>query len=278
MATKTLINIPQLFSEAWKLTLERWTSFIGLWFLQGVIMIVLLGGLVVAALPLGVRFASGQALNQAGTNLAGLGGIALLVLLAVIVVGIIFQGAAIALATAKEKIGVKEALIVGKQKWVALAIAGLVSSLLIIGATGLLVVPGIVLSMLLSFATYEIIANNQPAMAALSRSAGMVKQYFWAVVGRIAVLMIFTMGVNSLFGLTNSDPESANGMLVILEFIVQVAMAVFSLMYSAVLYRGLKAAAGNASLSLTQWTTASLVGWVALILFVYTLAASMSGT
>lgn len=290
--TPSLPTLSELFSASWVLTTQRWASFVKLWLLQFAVMVLLVIGGIAAALsiwkpgedmspldiPVGAQLINGEALTQGAASLMGVGAVAVVAIVAFIVIGVIFQGAAIALATAKNAISAREALKIGKKKWVTLALAGIISGLMVLGAMGLFIVPGIILSILFTFVMYEVVVGNQSAMTALSRSAGMVHKYFWPVVGRIAAFAVLSMGVNLLFGIVNNDPESAHGVLVIGEFIVQTGVTIFSLIYSAVLYQAVKKAAGSASLSMTRWTTVSLLGWVLLILLAYSVSGSLNAS
>jgi hypothetical protein len=74
----------------------------------------------------------------------------------------------------------------------------LLTALLIIGWTLLLIIPGIIFSVLYSFAVYAFFFEGERGMEAIKSSRALVKGYFWPVVGRILLLSLILWVVTAI--------------------------------------------------------------------------------
>jgi len=62
-----------------------------------------------------------------------------------------------------------------------------------LGAFSLLIIPGVILSVLLSQATFTLVVDGKRDFSALLASWQLVRNYFWAVVGRLAILWVVSI-------------------------------------------------------------------------------------
>lgn len=286
MATKpttTLIAIPQLFTEAWELTKNRFWQMLGLLLLQGLIFTIVIGGVLLALLAgsLGT-LAKSQLFNNPELTMEQivqsptLGPImnalmiTVFVALAVaLVIGPIFQAAIIALAGSNKKTSIKEALGVGWKKFVPVLGAGLIIGLLVLGGAALFIIPGIIFGLLLTFAIYEIVLHDAKLVSALKTSAGMVWEYFWPVVGRMALLSLIGMVISAV---GDSWREMNQPIFSLVKMALDLGFSIFSVMYSMVLYKNLRAVASKKKLELTPIIALSILGWLVIAIIARNLA------
>jgi hypothetical protein len=82
----------------------------------------------------------------------------------------------------------------------------LLTTLFILLWTCLLIIPGIIFSILYSFAVYVLFFEDKKGMAAIKRSVQLVKHYWWAVFGRFClfglVIWLFMLIISVPIGLT----------------------------------------------------------------------------
>jgi len=76
----------------------------------------------------------------------------------------------------------------------------LVSLITLIGLM-LFIIPGIIFMVWLSFSAYVFIWDGISGVNALKKSQALVAGYFWAVLGRVLLLMIISMAINFLISL-----------------------------------------------------------------------------
>ncbi|HCR80888.1 MAG: hypothetical protein UY13_C0002G0065 [Candidatus Pacebacteria bacterium GW2011_GWB1_47_8] len=281
MAQAQLPDLSQLLTDAWKLTKERFWLLLLLWLVQWTIITLIVIGAIALSLggSLGSLFTSPTkftAITTAANNndfmtafLASFGSAiitAILILLLIsLILGPFFQAADIALAAGKKKIGIGEALRRGWQQFIPVLVAGLVMAFMVFGGLFPLVVPGIVFAILFNFALFEIVLHNASPMQALRNSAGMVKQHFWPVVGRLVVLMALAVGIEVIRASLNRTQQPLS---LLISLALSLSFSAFSLMYSVALYKQLKAVAAGATLKLNVITIFSVIGWTGLFLLI----------
>lgn len=101
--------------------------------------------------------------------------------------------------------------------------------------TLLLIVPGIIFSVYYSLAVYALVYENQTGMAALRRSHVLVKNYWWAVIGRTIFLSLIYLVAFAVVSLPIYFlPESSalaifwNMVLSVLRFIISPIFVIFA--------------------------------------------------
>jgi uncharacterized membrane protein len=276
MAKLTLPSLKQLFTDAWALTKARFWSVLLLWLIQGLIVAVVVGGLLIALLTtsLGTLLDS-QVFNAALTeeeivNATVLGpfmGVLILViviaLLAAVILGPFMQASTVALIGSEKPIKVGAALRIGLKKFVSVMLVGLMSFFFVFGGLFLFLIPGLVIGVLFSFAMYEIVLGDATPMQALRTSAGMVWQNFWAVVGRMLALMALGMLIGII---TEGWAKMDQSFAPLINMVLNAGYSIFAMMYSLVLYRQLKASNDKVSMNLTPIGAISILGWLVLVI------------
>jgi hypothetical protein len=118
----------------------------------------------------------------------------------------------------------------------------ILSTILIILWTLLLIVPGIIYSILYSFAVFVFLFENKRGMAALKRSKELVKGYFWPVFGRSIVIGIFMsiiMGVLSIPLEFFAENTLAFGIFNVVYNVVAFLIVPISIIFSYRIYKDL---------------------------------------
>ncbi len=102
-------------------------------------------------------------------------------------------GSAVLISAVKEtpkEWQVKEAFKEGRSKFLPFLIASILVSLVVGVGFLLLIIPGIIFSVWLTFVSYTVICEDKRNFGALKRSKELVKGYWWQVLGRIICLSV----------------------------------------------------------------------------------------
>jgi len=91
------------------------------------------------------------------------------------------------------EVGVWDAYKVGLVKLRPYAWLLVLTSVIVLGATFALVVPGIILSVAFAFSVFVFLFEDVRGMRALARSRAYVRGYWWAVAGRMIVFTLFVL-------------------------------------------------------------------------------------
>lgn len=91
---------------------------------------------------------------------------------------------------------VKQALLKGTGIYLSYLYVSFLSGLAILGGLILFIIPGIIFAVWFTFSTYLVISDSIKGKQALAKSKALVKDYWWAVFGRL-VLLLSLMGVIS---------------------------------------------------------------------------------
>ena len=220
----TALGLPEigaLFDAAWNVFRRRWLVLVGLFVLAVV-------GAILPALLVGGSLAL---LSKNGVSFDG---VAALLLIALAVLGgciAFFRGlAGLMEAVIDEEIGFREALALGKSSWVALLWVSSLYGFIVGGASLLLIIPGIVISVWFFAAPYLAIAGETRGMGALLRSRALVKGQFWPILLRLFLVWLVT------------------GAMTAIPFVgpfLAFATAPFTMLCHVILYRNLEDLAGD---------------------------------
>jgi hypothetical protein len=160
--------------------------------------------------------------------------------LAAIILGIWAQVSLIcAISDREQKISFSTAFSLGRKKiWSYLWISFLVS-IITVGGTVLLIIPGIILSIWFSLATYVLVAENYKGFDAILRSKQLVSGHWGKVLLRFFVIgiipAIITIGV-SIFAKTVVGTQAASG----INGLASLLITPFCAVYSFLIYEDLK--------------------------------------
>ncbi len=178
-----LPGISALFSQAWSAYTAR--------FKTSILLQLSMFGIGFAAVIVGaLAFFAGNAVSKTvGIIILIIVGLVLFIL--VIYFSIWLQTAQIALFTMNtEEIGFKNAINKAKPLMRNFFWTSLVTGLVIMGGFLLLIIPGIILSVLLTFGVYIAVAEGRKIMDSITASREYVRGYWWPVFGRIILMII----------------------------------------------------------------------------------------
>jgi len=149
-----------------------------------------------------------------------------------------------------------------KYFWITL-LAMLLCGYFVIGGLSLFVLPGIIISILFSFTTYEIVLGQQTVQHALKRSYLMVKNNFWAVVGRVLLVEIGAQIILNIF----KRIAPGDVLFVIVYVLLSLLLGWYIQSYLFLLYKQIhKTVDFSRPVSLRWVWIVSSIGWVVLIL------------
>ena len=139
----------------------------------------------------------------------------------------------------------------------------LITGLITFGGFMLLVIPGIIFSLLLSFAQYEIVFNGKRGIEALRRSFALFATDFWGILGRMLVFILLSF---LLMAITTSitGREAAP----VLTWIVSTCLGWFGIAYNLTIHKELhRAHPGLPGKNISGIVITSLVGYLLFALF-----------
>ncbi len=276
--------------ESWNLTKKVVMPFVGLSILQMLVALgillgtLLLGGVVLVLFGLG-NAADIQAAFSGNTEMipqvlsSMAGGIAVAVALffaVILVISSAFQAAMLHLMANHEKgATVGQSFKFGFTKIWPVLLTSLIVLFLVLGGTIFFIIPGIIISLFVMFASYEVVLSDKKPMDAIRSSTGMVSQYFWDIVGRLVLIWLISffysllwMSVDEIVKATLGEVPALVALLALVRMVAEILFTVFTIALSVTLYRQLKQVADpKKSVSLTwAWITAG-IGWLFIVLF-----------
>lgn len=242
-----------LLKQAWDFYAKNWKVFTVLTlipFAAALIvgLVFILGGLVVAMIPVPVAFKIGLAIAYALAALAAL-----------IYVGTLASGAQILfLADQSEKTFVNRLKEARPYFWGAVWLQ-VISLFAVIGGTIAFILPGIYLSVVLYFAAFVFYIEHKKGVSALTGSQSLSKGHFWGIFWRglavglivLVVAMILSFAISGNFA----------------NIVMTVIGAPIILIYYFMLYRDLKKHHGDHDHGVNKWyvTVFAWIGAVAII-------------
>lgn len=222
-----------------------------------------------------------------GGNPAGLANLSLPLIIGVIILAIVLAVVMIVLGQVMQ---IGSMLIINSQTkpslketfkkalslvWPAIVVSLLVG-LLGLGATGLLIIPGIIIGLLFSFASYEVVFNNMRGLDALRRSMAIVSYRFWPIVGRLLLLSILGILLSILLGMVLPN-NGSSGIGMVLNIIFSTLFGWFALAYSITLYKqALNLVPQDKKASLKKVVIISLAGYIIGGFLIYQLSSILA--
>jgi len=279
------VSLPPLsvfWNDTFRVVKNSWLRFLGVSLLGGVAFIIFALMLVMfligtSAVPASFLSGNVQNMNVAspstalsiwGSLLFGVGGIISLIGILVFFFISMAIGAAMILiaedgyANTKRSIG--NILNQSFSRVIPLYLSGIATAILTFGGFGLLIIPGVILSFLFGFTSYEVVIGKLGAIQAMRESVRVVKSAFWAVVGRSLLLSVVLWLLNRVVQSLAKD----SGIAPLLGSALYLLSTFISIAASFVLYRQAKIATKNApKASLKPLVALSIVGYILSILF-----------
>lgn len=228
-------NPIELISQAWGIFTKRFWLFVRITLLAVLFLLIVLGiGMV------------SNSLSGSSTAAA----IVLVVLGFVIFFYTIFSmQIALLIAVTEENISARDAYRKSSKFFVAYVLAAVFSSLAIAGGLLLLIIPGIIIMVWLSFYQFVLISEGEKGLSALSKSREYVRGKWWGVFGRLLVLFLASYIIQVITRLiTDSFGKDSPAAAIIAAAILLLVCFVFScmgLIYSFLIYKNLKEIKGQ---------------------------------
>lgn len=271
---KNLPEISVLFSTSWNLLKRHWIHFLvlvlisglGFGLLYGILIgsgVVLFRDLITSADKWGALL---MILSQPATYVTG-GVLFLLLILGSIIIGSFAQvGMVLIIHEDMASVSYGELFKRSIGFIIPLAVVSILSGLLVFGGMWLFVIPGIVIAILLSFSSYEVIIEGKRGVDALSRSMYIVSKHFWDIVGRAIVLWLVIVVISVILeGLVRQ-----NAIFSLLSTIFNVGSSWFSVAYFLTLYKeAQKSVDVKGRASLTWVVLVAVIGWILFFLVTY---------
>lgn len=144
---------------------------------------------------------------------------------------------------------------------VPLFITMLLVFFLAVGSMTLFVVPGIFVSILLSFSLFAVVLDNKTPFQAIKKSAYVIQENFWQLLLHWVVLFIVYIGVAFIVPnfITNAAPQ-LRGLVTLASFIVNIILGWYMITYNVLLYKKLAKDPGEKSITWI-WIVA-ILGWM----------------
>ncbi len=154
----------------------------------------------------------------------------------------------------------------GLSKIIPVILLGFVTGFIVWGGIGLFLIPGIVFSILLSYASIEVMLYDSSLGDAMRESVRIMRAMFWEILGRGVILFLIFAVVSIVLNALERSAGNASGVAPIMaaiRAIVQLGIQYFSVAAGIVLYRQAKTASVTApKRSLKGMVILSAVGWV----------------
>lgn len=256
-----LISVSDLFKKTWVIYKEKFSIFFGVMAVPAILMILL--SLVTTTIP------------------NGLAVVFLLVVLRVLswlVTVLASIGLLFVLSDRGRTFSLSDIYRSGLGKFLSF-IWLIILSFIIGGSVFLLIVPGVILMVWLSFSQVLVVAENEKGMSAIIKSREYVRGYFWPVLGRFIVVsiavMILYMIISAIIGAVvvlvgGQTTVLGNVIFSLLAAIIYVLATPFIATYGYLLYENLKETKGvvvvdPAKKQTLRYLAAGIAGWVVFI-------------
>lgn len=164
------------------------------------------------------------------------------VLWILVIVASIFMGIAMIQAVMNPSLSVMGAYRSSTPFFWRYVILSILVTLAVFAGFLLLIIPGIIFSVWFAFSYYILIAEGTGGIDAMKQSKRMVSGKWFAVFGRLAVLVIVGIGIGLIFGLLGAlfDEFIGAGVAAVTNLILNAILTPISIAYVYVLYLELK--------------------------------------
>lgn len=175
--------------------------------------------------------------------------------------------------------GAKEAYRRGARKIAPFIWLSILSCFLIVGSGVLFIIPAIIVGVWAIFSVYVLFAEDKRGFEAIVASRNYVRNYWWAVLGRIFVLVLATMVVNGIIIGIAKGIFGNLGVAIVQPLVTFLLLVPFTLVYVYRLYGRLKNVKANETpvdmtgtrkwfIGLSIWgVVASIIIFVLMIVF-----------
>lgn len=183
---------------------------------------------------------------------------------AAISVGMLFQLATLkALMDAEKNPSFGSLFNFAKSKfWPYLGVYTLLN-ILVLGAMGLFIIPGIVISVLLGFALYAVLFSEDKPVMALRTSYTLVSKNFGDLLVRWALFVLLAIGVSMVPSIVAETIPSLESLMALLSMIINAVLGWYGLAFGLVLYKhATHATVVTEPKKITWMWVVAIIGWV----------------
>lgn len=238
-----LVSVSDLFKGAWTKYKQHAQVLIGIMLISG-------AGLYLQTILLWstkptVRVGANGVITSSG--LAGMGALTLVAIL-IYIVGMIWGYSALLNKVSKlnQPMGIQQAFMSAKPLIWPLFLTGLLAGIFTIIGLILLIIPGIIVGVFLSFALYIVVDENKKGMDAIKASKDYVDGYWLPVFGRVILMAIVIGFITGIIGWIAQAGLGYNiGMLV--QNVIGLAVAPFAVLYMYDMYKNVKQLKGGSA-------------------------------
>ncbi|MEX0918211.1 MAG: YciC family protein [Candidatus Paceibacterota bacterium] len=159
-----------------------------------------------------------------------------------VIIASIFMGIAMIHAVMNPSLSIMDAYRASTPYFWRYVILSIVVTLAVLAGFLLLIIPGIIFSVWFAFSYYVLIAEGTGGIEAMKQSKRMVSGKWWAVFGRLLVLVAIGIVVGLIFGLIGAlfDEFIGAGVAAVSNLILNAILTPISIAYVYVLYLELK--------------------------------------
>lgn len=228
-------NPIELISQAWKIFTKRF------WLFVRIALLAVLFMSIVLAIGIGSHMLSGS---------SDIAAFVLVILGFVIFFYAIFSmQIAFLVAIVEENISARDAYRRSSKFFVAYVLAAILSSLAIAGGLLLLIIPGIIIMVWLSFYQFVLVSEGEKGLSALSKSREYVRGRWWGVFGRLLILFLASCIVQvitkSIINSLGKDSSIAAIMVAAAVLLLSFVFFCMGSIYTFLIYKNLKEIKGQ---------------------------------
>lgn len=268
---KSLPPIKQLFSDSWNIFTHSILNLLvfSLIGIAAYLVLFIVSFILVLTFGVGTSVFQGGGLSSySGAALILMSFLALVWIIALIIVGFVFQiGLILIVGNYPQKLTIGEII----RKSLGLIWPFIVVSLLVfiitLGGLFVLIIPYLVFAFLLMFAIYEVILNNTKGVEALRRSVMIVVRHFGPLLIRILILIGIYIGFAIVPSLISGIDKSVGVLVSIIWFVVNILLSWFILAFMVTLYKQAKEGLDADTTTHMKWLwIVAVIGWVLIII------------
>lgn len=218
-------SISTLFNDAWSHVTSNLNLFVGIY-----------------AIPVVVGFIGEMFITdsvKSGTMSAAIIGFALVM----VVVNILGSVALLKAVMQPTGMTIGNAYQVGKQYFWSYLFLSILVSLAVVGGLILLIIPGIIFGIWFSLAYFALLGEDKRGTQAMKASREYVRGHWWAVFGRMVLLVVVLFVVGGIAGFIGAMiiPGNEDMVVSLVTYLLNLVVVPFALAYSYFIYKDLKA-------------------------------------
>jgi len=205
-------------------------------------------------------------LDIPGSFWLSIGGLFLVYVIVVSLLGLVSQTALVLVLANKtdERPGVMTVLKQALPFVPAVFVLGFVSSLLVLGGTWLLVIPGIFISLMVGFSMFEIVLDKKGPIASLKSSTALISEHFGFFITHllafIGVYLVIYIFIPLILKEISSTLESVYSLV---SSLLSMGWSWFSIAYMLDLYLKIKQSSTHQKTGNIAWmVVVSIIGWL----------------